>query len=309
MKLKIAVHKGCHNKTNPELVASGWLNVLVDIEWLKQWVSHGWGWMSVHLNDDRYRLLSNCISSNMVVMDLDGDCTLERFWSTQVAKDWCALTYTSASHSNQEHRFRALFPLGLTMKSKSQHKATYHFIVNRLLLELQLDSLKDNCGSGWSRLWYGNDQAIFIDGNPVGPVPADVLETIEYTDVSSLDEPDCSLKDLERCIWLLRQFLRPSEDGEFNEYYIHVTGACGRIGAGIEDAWVDWVDSGHHGLKQHNRDPNRLLSFEGGAGHLSLFSIAKEQDPQWQRRLPLHLAFSIEKAYSEEPMQDPSWNL
>ena len=140
----------------------------------------------------------------------------------------------------------------------------------------------------------------------VDDVPADVLETIEYTDVSSLDEPDCSKKDLERCIWLLRHFLRPSEDQEFNEYYIHVTGACGRIGAGIEDAWVDWVSSGHHGQKQHNRDPKRLLSFEGGAGHLSLFSLAKEQDSQWQRRLPLHLAFSIEKAYSEEPMQDPS---
>ena len=38
MKLKIAVNKSCKNKTNPQKVAKGWLNITEDIHWLEGWV-------------------------------------------------------------------------------------------------------------------------------------------------------------------------------------------------------------------------------------------------------------------------------
>ena len=81
----------------------------------------------------------------MVVIDIDGDTTLARFWSSDTARQWCAATYTSNSHSEQEHRFRALFPLSMELSSPSQHKGAYWLIVDRLLADLGLEQLSDNC--------------------------------------------------------------------------------------------------------------------------------------------------------------------
>ena len=110
MKLRIAVNKRCINKQNPQKVASGWLNVEEDLEWLLGWVKAGYGWCATHFVD-RYRKQDNARGSNLIVIDIDGDTTLGRFWQTDTARNWCVATYTSSSHTEQEHRFRALFPL------------------------------------------------------------------------------------------------------------------------------------------------------------------------------------------------------
>ena len=39
MKLKIAVNKSCKNKTNPQKVAKGWLNINEDVQSLEPKVS------------------------------------------------------------------------------------------------------------------------------------------------------------------------------------------------------------------------------------------------------------------------------
>ena len=113
MKLRIAVHKKCKNKTNQP--ARDWQNIEESLEWLLGWVKNGYGWTATHFYD-RHRKADNASGSNMVVIDFDGDTTLARFWQTDTARQWCAATYTSSSHSEQEHRFRALFPLGEATK-------------------------------------------------------------------------------------------------------------------------------------------------------------------------------------------------
>ena len=102
MKLKIAVNKGCKNKTNPQKVAKDWSNIYEDITWLLGWVQAGFGWTATHFVD-RYRKAENACGSNMIVIDFDGDTTLDAFWESQTAKDWCIATYTSSSHTPAEH--------------------------------------------------------------------------------------------------------------------------------------------------------------------------------------------------------------
>ena len=119
MKLKISVHKGCKNKTQKP--ATDWQRVKEDITWLLGFVSKGYGWCATHF-EDRHRKADNARGSNLVVVDLDGDTTLEDFWETETAQQWCAATYTTASHSASEHRFRALFPLELELGTTGQHQ-------------------------------------------------------------------------------------------------------------------------------------------------------------------------------------------
>ena len=64
MKLKIAVNKGCKNKTNPQKVAKDWSNIYQDITWLLGWVQAGYGWTATHFVD-RHRKAENACGSNI----------------------------------------------------------------------------------------------------------------------------------------------------------------------------------------------------------------------------------------------------
>ena len=108
MKLKVAVNQKLRNKEIKN-VADGWKNIYVHIDWLMGWVGAGHGWCATHFRD-RYRNADNVDGSNMIVIEFDGDTTLARFWATRTAREWCAATYTSASHTEEENRFRAIFP-------------------------------------------------------------------------------------------------------------------------------------------------------------------------------------------------------
>ena len=289
MTLRIAVNKNCFNKENVSDTAHGWLNINESIEWLQGWVSAGYGWTATHFVD-RHRKADNARGSNLVVVDIDGDTTLARFWSTDTARNWCAATYTSASHTNQEHRFRALFPLDKELSTASQHRGAYWLIVNRLLADLGLEALKDNCGQKCERLWYGNSEAEFqLElGNSV---PSFLLEDIDYEDVTDFVASEIEEIDILRCKYLLRNVLRPSDDGEYESYYVPVMAACAGVGKELFDDWVDWVIRGHHGSKEENIRPFKWKGLGNYSGHTTLYSLAKRQDPNWTRQLPSELRF------------------
>ena len=289
MKLKIAVNKGCKNKTNPQKVAKDWSNIYEDITWLLGWVKAGYGWTATHFVD-RYRKAENASGSNMIVIDFDGDTSLDAFWDTQTAKDWCIATYTSSSHTPAEHRFRALFPLEIELDHPAKHRGAYWLIVNRLLQELGLEELKDNCGQKCERLWYGNTNAE-VHLNDDALVPAFLLENITYEETSSFVHTDVTDIDVRRCQWLLRNFLRPSEDGEYEPYFVPVMAACAGVGEVIFEDWVDWVLRGHHGEKQENTQPFKWRGLGNFAGHTSLYAMAKKQDFAWTSKLPPELSF------------------
>ena len=289
MKLKVAVHKDCKNKENPN-IAHDWQNVQVELNWLLGWVEHGYGWCATHFAS-RHRKADNASGSNVVVIDFDGDTTLARFWNTSTARDWCAATYTSFSHSEEEHRFRAIFPLERELTSTSEHRGAYWLVVNRLLAELELQELADNCGQKPERLWYGNTNTSVELNKEFTPVPQFLLEDIAYEENFDFNQSDATEIDVKRCQWLLREFLRPSEDGEYESMYVPVMAACAGVGGALFDDWVDWVLRGHHGEKEENILPFKWRGLGNYSGHTTLYSLAKKQDPDWTRKLPPELSF------------------
>ena len=289
MTLQIAVNKHCFNKENVTDTASGWLNINESLDWLQGWVQAGYGWCATHFID-RYRRSDNARGSNVVVVDIDGDTTLGRFWQTDTARDWCGATYTSASHTEQENRFRAIFPLEIPLTTTAQHRGAYWLVVNRLLQELGIDGLKDNCGQKCERLWYGNTEAEFTI-HPENCVPAFLLKDIDYEEVTDFVQSDIQPIDIRRCRYILQNILRPSEDGEYESYYVPVMAACAGIGKDIFDDWVDWVLRGHHGAKEENIRPFKWRGLGNYSGHTTLYSLAKKQDPNWTRQLPSELSF------------------
>tara|TARA_X000001382_G_scaffold39448_1_gene26403 strand:- start:1033 stop:3258 length:2226 start_codon:yes stop_codon:yes gene_type:complete len=304
--LKIAVNKNCQNKQNPQLVAKGWKNIFVDIEWLLKWVHAGYGWCATHFYE-RHRCGDNASGSNLIVIDFDGDTTLDAFWDTTTAQQWCVATYTSASHTPEEHRFRALFLLALDLDSAAQHKGAYWLIVNRLLAELSLESLKDNCGQKPERLWYGNTNSVSrLNADAI--VPDFLLADIDFDEPAEFIPTACNDVDIQRCQWLLRDFLRPSDDGEYESYYVPVMAACAGVGSVIFDDWVAWVLRGHHGHKPDNIRPYKWKGLGRYAGHTKLYSLAKKQDPNWTSSLPAHLSFSATSNASGYNETDPLLN-
>ncbi len=290
MKLKLTVNKGCVNKTHPDKVADGWLNIFEDMTWLEGWVKAGYGWASTHFADRRRRQ-DNARGSNCIVIDIDGDTTLTRFWNTTTARQWCAATYTSSSHTEEEHRFRAIFPLEMELDNIPQHKGAYWLIVNRLLGELELDKLNDDCGQKPERLWYGNKNAVFQHNSEHTPVPTFLLETITYEEPTDFIASDVSDIDVKRCQWLLKNFLRPSDDGEYESYFLPVMAACAGIGDVIYNDWCDWVLRGHHGQKEENTARWKWRGLGSFAGHTTLYGMCKKQDANWTRALPSNLRF------------------
>jgi hypothetical protein len=290
MKLKISVHKKCQNKQNPEKVAKGWSNIYEQLEWLMSWVQHGYGWCATHFVD-KHRKSDNTCGSNLVVIDIDGDVTLEKFWATNTAKQWCAATYTSSSHTEDQHRFRALFPLEIELETINQHRGAYWLVVNNLLAELEIESLTDNCGQKPERLWYGNTNAE-IKYNEGVFIPEFLLKDIDYEDRAvDFVASDVSELDIKRCKWLLQNFLRPSEDGEYESYYVPVMAACAGIGKEMFDVWVEWVLKGHHGEKEENIRPFKWKGLGQYAGHTTIYSLAKRQTANWTHSLPEDLRF------------------
>ena len=287
MKLRIAVNKNCKNKeTQP---AFDWQNIEESLEWLQGWVSAGYGWCSTHFAE-RHRRADNAVGSNLVVVDIDGDTTLGRFWQTDTARNWCVATYTSASHTEEENRFRALFPLGKLLESAGQHKGAYWLVVNRLVADLGFETIKDNCGQKRERLWYGNTDAVWTV-NPGAEVPSFLLDDIDYEDVTDFVATDVSDQDIKRCQWLLSNYLAPSEDGEYESYYVPVMAACAAMGQPLFDSWVDWVLRGHHGEKPENILPFKWRGLGNYSGPAKLYSLAKKQSSNWTSQLPPELRF------------------
>ena len=284
------MNRNCLNKANPKETASGWLNINESLEWLQGWVSSGYGWCATHFVD-RYRRADNARGSNLIAIDVDGDTTLARFWQTDTARQWCAATYTSSSHTEQEHRFRAIFPLSIQLGSTQQHRGAYWLIVDRLLADLGLEKLEDNSGQKPERLWFGNTNAEWHVNKEAEPVPDFLLKDIDYEDTINFVHADVTDVDVKRCQWLLNEFLRPTDDGEYDSYFTPVMAACAGIGEVIFDDWVAWVLRGHHGHKDENIRPFKWRGLGNYAGHTTLYSLAKKQDPAWTSYLPDDLRF------------------
>ena len=163
-------------------------------------------------------------------------------------------------------------------------------MVNRLLADLGFETLKDNCGQKPERLWYGNTKAEW-NINAGALVPGFLLDDIAYDEPTSFVAADVTDLDIRRCQWLLRNFLTPSEDEQYEERYVPVMAACAAMGEALFDDWVDWVLRGHHGEKRENIQPWKWKGLGNHSGPAKLYSLAKKQDASWTSQLPPELRF------------------
>jgi hypothetical protein len=293
-KIKCALNNRGKNKQKPQILATGWRNGWLTPQELAEWVGKGYAWCGTHLADGK-RAAANARGSNAIVFDFDGEIQLDTWWACPLVQQWCCVTYTSASSTPEVNRFRAVLMLdGIPLGSAWEHKAVYKYLADQLQAALKL-TFKDACGNKPERLWYGNT-ATELRFNDDACVPASVISGIEIPDeptFNPISSEGITNLDIQRCIWLLENFLRPSEEGEYNEYYVPVMFACASIGDVIANAWITWVSKGHHGNKPENMDPR--LKWRGSKrtfGPASIYKLAKQQDPTWARQLPFDLQFS-----------------
>ena len=193
----------------------------------------------------------------------------------------------------------------MELSAPSQHKGAYWLIVNRLVADLALEELKDNCGQKCERLWYGNTKSESQINAEYEPVPEFLLKDIDYAEPTDFVRSDVTDIDVKRCQWLLENFIRPSEDGEYESYYVPVLAACAGVGEGVFDSWVTWVLKGHHGEKPENILPFKWRGLGSYSGHTTLYAIAKRQDASWTSKLPSELRFRAAGSASGYTEVDP----
>ena len=107
----------------------------------------------------------------------------------------------------------------------------------------------------------------------------------------------------------MREFLRPSEDGEYEEYYVPVMAACAGIGEAVFNDWQEWVLRGHHGEKEENIQPFKWRGLGKYGGHTKLYSLAKKQNASWTSFLPDNLRFGAVGTAVGYTEFDPTFDL
>lgn len=301
----VSLHDRIHNKNLPAGCDFGadWRSVEIPIDELVDHVCQGKAWVNCQLSGRRNT--ENFVASNLIVLDVDGDLTLEEFWDNPFAQRHCAFTYTSCSHGSDEkqkergsrtnHSFRAVFAAERIDNSDGQgaelHAERYHLLMERLGLDL-----KDSSPAKAAQPWFGNDQAQLRFAQPVildWEFTEDAKDRIrtraqkrQQLAAAARPSEDDGL-DEARAVFILDHLLRPSQDGEFPTYWVQVFNACASSGSEkVREAFMAWHGRGHHSKtqkgveKRYDRAGNR-----SGLG--KLFALAVEQHGRsWWQLLP-----------------------
>jgi DNA polymerase III delta prime subunit len=299
----VSLHSGHYNKTPPDrwgLVEAShpWKAAELPVDALLEHILAGRAWLACQLHGGK-RNEDNAGPSNLIVLDIDGDLTLDLFWANPFAARHCLLTYTSCSHSpGGEHRFRALFPCE-QHEGGDLHRSIYRQVLDALGL-----ALKDDSGAKPERLWYGNTNAEVRFGAGE-PLSWDLIECARDELAAELERrnaprPETTEQDQrldnERAAFCLLHLLQASSDGEFQSYWSPLLNAAAATGSDlVREAFLQWHYRGHHGKSQ--RGVEKRFSKAGtkitpGQGAGQILSFAKQQHgSDWWRQLPEHLWF------------------
>ena len=274
-------------------------------------IGAGKAWIGCHLSKGA-RADENAGPANLIVLDIDGDISLDAFWQISTAQRHCLFSYASPSHQRATDRnpaaadrFRAVF-LAERHDDSAFHAALYHRVLDGLGLKLA-----DNCGEKRERLWFGNNGAAGNADLRWGggqPLPHEWLDdardavkreaaaaAVREAERRSLlaDLPTDGDREVERCIYVLRHLLPGSRHGDgvlgYDAYWQKVLNAAASGGPALFDAFAEWSSKGEH----HAKEARRLEAKFQKAGRSSnigvLCGLAKQFDPQWIQKLPLEL--------------------
>jgi hypothetical protein len=297
-KIHVAIHRAHHNKSSDFSAEkrTPWTNQEMTPLELIDHISAGKAWVGCHLDGSRSE--ANAGASNLIVLDIDGDLSLEDFWAKPLVQRCCLFTATSCSHTASEHRFRAVFHCDEHDDPKL-HKAIYHQWLAALNLQL-----KDNSGEKPERLWYGNDKAEIQFGAGEA-ISWDIVEAAKEAlaaaakarPVTPRTQSSADIgQESQQAAWIIRNLLRSSVDGDYSGgYWTSLLLNAAATGSDeVQEAFLEWHSRGHHAKTQKHieRRLNSRVSQSPEGGFIGIRAKAKEQHgDSWQQQLPEDLRF------------------
>jgi hypothetical protein len=122
----------------------------VHVPWdcLHQLVAESQFHWSNHHYLENHRHMANLVPGfNMIVLDVDGTCSLQA--AHELLSDYTFMTYTSKRHTEEEHRFRMIFPIPYILKlNREDHQ---DFISNfRDWLPFETDDASEQPEKKWN---------------------------------------------------------------------------------------------------------------------------------------------------------------
>ena len=306
----VSLHHGMHNKTGASLSGSGYYAAKLSACELLDHILAGKAWVGCML-ESGHRCEEAAGPSNLIVLDIDGDITLEEFWAKPFVERHCLVTVTSCSHlqvtdKNPEakERVRAVF----TCDEHSDiplHAAIYH-----LMLSLMGLTLADNSGEKPERLWYGNDHAEVRFGSGE-KLPWDLIEAARdlksQQEISQAVAADTVIddNDLARCDYVLRNLLPASAHGGgdlgYNDYWQVVLNAAASAGDVLHDAFQQWSSQGDHG-KEERLNRRRWHGAGKRSNPVKILALARKfLGEGWWRQLPEHLWYGRSGTAAKPP--------
>lgn len=118
---------------------------------------------------EKYRRLADFISTDLIAFDIDEGMTIDEAEKVVEKLKLCALCLPSPSHTEDNHRFRLIFPLSKAIRDIDIFKETYAKLAEHFPVDPQC---KDAC-----RFYFGStmDDGFWMEGElyqPIIPKPA-----------------------------------------------------------------------------------------------------------------------------------------
>ena len=130
-------------------LGNGWVHVTGTVDVLLSAIKAGIAYSAWFR--DGVRRIENFVGTNLVSIDIDGTNKIDEAVAHDFSQKHLTATYTTCSHSAQEHRFRLIFRLERVIESSKEYR--------NILRALQILYSGDRASAEPARLFYGNDQA------------------------------------------------------------------------------------------------------------------------------------------------------
>jgi hypothetical protein len=138
---------------------------------------------------EKYRRLSDFISTDLIAFDIDEGMTIDEAEKVVERLNLSALCLPSPSHTEENHRFRLIFPLSKSIRDIDIFKETYAQLAENFPVDPQC---KDAC-----RFYFGStiDDGFWIEGELYQPIiPKSELNNRTF-DINKYKETALVLED------------------------------------------------------------------------------------------------------------------
>lgn len=198
-------------------------------------------WINHHAEDGHRKEEKIIPGCNMIVIDVDGEATLETVH--ELLKEYKFITYTTKRHTETEHRFRLVMPTNYVLDLDSDD---YKAMMDSFLDWLPFAS--DRSANQRSKKWLAHKDSQFTINNGEGTELLDVLPFIPKTTRNENFRE--GLKPLESLDNLERWFAQRMSEGNRNNHMIKFALALVDSGMPLVE-----VDQKVHAFNQKLSDP------------------------------------------------------